>query len=143
MKIVIQRVLNASVTVDNIVISQINRGYLILLGIEVDDTDDMLPKYVDKIVRLRIFEDENGKTNLSISDVGGEMLVVSQFTLCADTSHGNRPSFTGAKAPAEANRMYMEFVRLCGEKIPIVKHGEFGADMKVSLLNDGPFTIVL
>lgn len=143
MKIVLQRVLNASVTVDGTTISEIGHGLLVLLGIETEDTDDMLEKYADKIIRLRIFEDENGKTNRSITDVGGEMLIVSQFTLCADTSHGNRPSFTGAKAPAEANRMYEEFIRICNEKIPVVKHGEFGADMKVSLLNDGPFTIVL
>lgn len=143
MKIVLQRVLNASVTVDNNVIGAIDKGLLIFLGVEADDTDDMLKKYVDKIVKLRIFEDENGKTNRSLLDVNGSLLVVSQFTLCADCSHGNRPGFTGAKAPAEANRMYEEFIRLCKEQIEIVEHGEFGADMKVALLNDGPFTILL
>lgn len=143
MKIVLQRVLSASVNVDGKTISEIGKGLLVLLGIEASDTGDMLEKYADKIVKLRIFEDENGKTNLSITDVGGEMLVVSQFTLCADTSHGNRPSFTGAKAPDEANRMYEKFIQICRNKIPVVKHGEFGADMKVSLVNDGPFTIVL
>lgn len=143
MKIVLQRVLSASVNVDGKTISEIGKGLLVLLGIEASDTGDMLEKYADKIVKLRIFEDENGKTNLSITDVSGEMLVVSQFTLCADTSHGNRPSFTGAKAPDEANRMYEEFIQICRNKIPVVKHGEFGADMKVSLVNDGPFTIVL
>ena len=143
MKIVLQRVTSASVTVDNKIIGAIDKGLLILLGVEAEDTDDLLQKYVDKIVKLRIFEDENGKTNKSLMDVGGSLLVVSQFTLCADCSHGNRPGFTGAKAPAEANRMYEEFVRLCKEQVPIVEHGEFGADMKVSLVNDGPFTIVL
>ena len=143
MKIVIQRVLNASVTVDNNTIGAINKGLLIFLGIEMDDTDDMLIKYADKIIKLRIFEDENGKTNRSLLDVNGSLLIVSQFTLCADCSHGNRPGFTGAKAPAEANRMYEEFIRICKEQVPIVEHGEFGADMKVSLTNDGPFTILL
>lgn len=143
MKIVLQRVLNASVTVDNNVIGAIDKGLLIFLGVEADDTDDMLKKYVDKIVKLRIFEDENGKTNRSLLDVNGSLLVVSQFTLCADCSHGNRPGFTGAKAPAEANRMYEEFIRLCKEQVEIVEHGEFGADMKVALVNDGPFTILL
>ena len=143
MKIVLQRVTSASVTVDNKIIGAIDKGLLILLGVEAEDTDALLQKYVDKIVKLRIFEDENGKTNKSLMDVNGSLLVVSQFTLCADCSHGNRPGFTGAKAPAEANRMYEEFVRLCKEQVPIVEHGEFGADMKVSLVNDGPFTIVL
>ena len=143
MKIVLQRVLNASVTVDNNVIGAIDKGLLVFLGVEADDTDDMLQKYADKIVKLRIFEDENGKTNRSLLDVNGSLLVVSQFTLCADCSHGNRPGFTGAKAPAEANRMYEEFIRLCKEQVEIVEHGEFGADMKVALVNDGPFTILL
>lgn len=143
MKIVIQRVTSSSVTVDNNVIGSIEKGLLIFLGVEAEDTDDMLQKYVDKIVKLRIFEDENGKTNKSLMDVNGSLLVVSQFTLCADCSHGNRPGFTGAKAPGEANRMYEEFIRLCKEQVPVVEHGEFGADMKVSLVNDGPFTILL
>lgn len=143
MKIVLQRVTSASVNVDNNIIGQINKGLLIFLGIEADDTDDMLQKYVDKIVKLRIFEDENGKTNRSLSDVNGALLVVSQFTLCADCSHGNRPGFTGAKAPAEANRMYEKFISLCKEQVEMVESGEFGADMKVSLVNDGPFTILL
>lgn len=143
MKIVLQRVLNASVTVDNNVIGAIDKGLLIFLGIETDDTDDMLQKYADKIIKLRIFEDENGKTNRSLLDVNGSLLVVSQFTLCADCSHGNRPGFTGAKAPGEANRMYEEFIRICKEQVDIVEHGEFGADMKVALVNDGPFTILL
>ena len=143
MQSVLQRVLNASVTVDNNVIGAIDKGLLIFLGIETDDTEDMLQKYADKIVKLRIFEDENGKTNRSLLDVNGSLLIVSQFTLCADCSHGNRPGFTGAKAPAEANRMYEEFIRICKEQVEIVEHGEFGADMKVALVNDGPFTILL
>ena len=143
MKIVLQRVLNASVTVDNNVIGAIDKGLLIFLGIEADDTEDMLQKYADKIIKLRIFEDENGKTNRSLLDVNGSLLIVSQFTLCADCSHGNRPGFTGAKAPAEANRMYEEFIRICKEQVEIVEHGEFGADMKVALVNEGPFTILL
>lgn len=143
MKIVLQRVTKASVTVDNKVIGEINKGLLILLGIEKDDTDDLLQKYADKIIKLRIFEDENGKTNKSLMDVNGELLVVSQFTLCADCSHGNRPGFTNAKEPAEADRMYEKFISICKEQVPVVEHGEFGADMKVELLNDGPFTIIL
>ena len=143
MKIVLQRVTNANVTVEEQIIGSINKGLLIFLGVEAEDTFDMLQKYVDKIVKLRIFEDENGKTNKSLMDVNGSLLVVSQFTLCADCSHGNRPGFTGAKAPGEANEMYEEFIRLCKEQVPVVEHGEFGADMKVSLVNDGPFTILL
>lgn len=143
MKVVIQRVLNASVKVDGNITGKIKKGLLIFLGIESDDSDDMLKKYADKIVRMRIFEDDNGKTNRSLSDVNGELLIVSQFTLCADCSHGNRPSFIGAKEPLEAKRMYEKFISVCREQVPVVEHGEFGADMKVELLNDGPFTIIL
>lgn len=143
MKIVIQRVARASVKVDNRITGQIGKGLLIFLGVEEADTDDMLQKYVDKIIKLRIFEDENGKTNRALNDVNGSLLVVSQFTLCADCSHGNRPGFTGAKEPEEANRMYEKFIELCKEQTAIVERGEFGADMKVELLNDGPFTILL
>ncbi|WP_455760646.1 D-aminoacyl-tRNA deacylase [Eshraghiella crossota] len=143
MKVVIQRVLNASVKVDDNITGKIKKGLLIFLGIESGDSDDMLKKYADKIVRMRIFEDENGKTNRALSDVNGELLIVSQFTLCADCSHGNRPSFIGAKEPVEAKRMYEKFISVCREQVPVVEHGEFGADMKVELLNDGPFTIIL
>lgn len=143
MKVVIQRVLNASVRVDGNITGKIKKGLLIFLGIESGDSDDMLKKYADKIVRMRIFEDENGKTNRALSDVNGELLIVSQFTLCADCSHGNRPSFIGAKEPIEAKRMYEKFISVCREQVPVVEHGEFGADMKVELLNDGPFTIIL
>ena len=143
MKVVIQRVLNTSVKVDGNITGKIKKGLLIFLGIESGDSDDMLKKYADKIVRMRIFEDENGKTNRALSDVNGELLIVSQFTLCADCSHGNRPSFIGAKEPVEAKRMYEKFISVCREQVPVVEHGEFGADMKVELLNDGPFTIIL
>lgn len=143
MKVVIQRVLNASVKVDGNITGKIKKGLLIFLGIESGDSDDMLKKYADKIVRMRIFEDDNGKTNRSLSDVNGELLIVSQFTLCADCSHGNRPSFIGAKEPLEAKRMYEKFISVCREQVSVVEHGEFGADMKVELLNDGPFTIIL
>lgn len=143
MKVVIQRVLNASVKVDGNITGKIKKGLLIFLGIESGDSDDMLKKYADKIVRMRIFEDENDKTNRALSDVNGELLIVSQFTLCADCSHGNRPSFIGAKEPVEAKRMYEKFISVCREQVPVVEHGEFGADMKVELLNDGPFTIIL
>lgn len=143
MKVVIQRVLNASVKVDGNITGKIKKGLLIFLGIESGDSDDMLKKYADKIVRMRIFEDENGKTNRALSDVNGELLIVSQFTLCADCSHGNRPSFIGAKEPVEAKRMYEKFISVCREQVPVVEHGVFGADMKVELLNDGPFTIIL
>ena len=112
MKIVLQRVTKASVTVDNKVIGEINKGLLILLGIEKDDTDDLLQKYADKIIKLRIFEDENGKTNKSLMDVNGELLIVSQITLGADCSHGNRRGFTNAKDPAEADRMYEKFISI-------------------------------
>lgn len=143
MRIVLQRVSEAAVTVDGKITGQIKKGLLILLGIEAKDTDEMLPAYVNKIIKMRIFEDENGKTNLSVTDVCGSLLVVSQFTLCADISHGNRPGFTNAKSPAEAERMYEKFIGLCKEYPLTVERGEFGADMKVSLINDGPFTIIM
>ncbi len=143
MRIVLQRVSEAKVTADGIITGEIKKGLLILLGIEAGDTDEMLPVYVNKIIKMRIFEDEKGKTNLSVSDVGGSLLVVSQFTLCADISHGNRPGFTGAKEPGEAKRMYEKFIALCREYPITTEHGEFGADMEVSLINDGPFTIIM
>lgn len=143
MKFVIQRVNHASVTIDGNIVGSIGNGLLILFGAGEGDSFDMLPKYVDKITKLRIFADENGKTNLSIQDVGGELLIVSQFTLYADCKKGNRPSFTGACEPTLANELYERFVELCREKIEIVETGRFGADMKVSLENDGPFTIVI
>ena len=143
MKFVIQRVNNADVTVDNKIVGSIGKGFLILFGACETDTADMLPKFVDKIVKLRIFADENGKTNLSITDVGGELLIVSQFTLYADCRKGNRPSFVEAGKPDMAEELYEYIISKCKEHIPVVERGMFGADMKVSLLNDGPFTIVL
>ncbi|MCD7772317.1 MAG: D-tyrosyl-tRNA(Tyr) deacylase [Oscillospiraceae bacterium] len=143
MKTVIQRVNRASVTVDGNVVGKIERGFLVLFGAEPTDTDDDCVKLAEKISKLRIFEDENGKTNLSIKDVRGDILSVSQFTLLADCSHGNRPSFIGAAKPDEANRLYEKFneeLRLRGIK---VETGVFGAHMTVNLENDGPFTIVL
>lgn len=143
MKFVIQRVNNASVTIEGKTVGSINKGLLILMGVSDTDTADMLPKFADKIVKMRIFADENGKTNLSLGDVQGEMLIVSQFTLYADCRKGNRPSFTSAGAPDTASALYEQFITLCKERITKVETGEFGADMKVSLENDGPFTIIL
>ena len=130
MRAVIQRVAHAGVTVDGQVLGKIGKGFLILLGVSDEDTEEVADRLADKICKLRIFEDENGKTNLSLADVGGELLVISQFTLYADCRKGNRPSFIKAGAPDMANRLYEYFM-------------EFGADMKVELLNDGPFTLML
>lgn len=143
MRFVIQRVNNASVRVDSNVTGSINKGLLIFFGAGEGDTKEMLSKYVEKIMKLRIFSDENGKTNLSIKDVGGELLIVSQFTLYADCRKGNRPSFISACEPVLANELYEEFIRLCKEHVDVVQTGIFGADMKVSLENDGPFTILI
>lgn len=142
MKLVIQRVNHAEVKVDDRVIGSIGKGFLVFLGIADTDTVDMLQKYVDKLINLRIFPDDDGKTNLSLANVNGELLVVSQFTLYADCRKGNRPSFTKAGKPDHANALYEEFVRLCREKVKKVDTGSFGADMKISLENDGPFTIL-
>ncbi len=143
MRIVLQRVSRASVAVDEKIIGEIGKGYLVLLGVSDTDTKQTADKMAEKISKLRIFEDENGKTNLSASDIGGEILIVSQFTLYADCKKGNRPSFTGAGSPAHANNLYEYFIEICKPKFKKVQHGSFGADMEVSLLNDGPFTIVL
>lgn len=143
MKLVIQRVRRSSVTIDGETVGSIKKGLLILLGISGNDTEDMLPKYVDKVIKLRIFSDENDKTNLSLSDVNGELLIVSQFTLYADCRKGNRPSFVHAGSPVHANELYEKFVALCREKVERVETGRFGAKMNVSLENDGPFTIIL
>ena len=116
---------------------------MVLLGVGAEDTREIADKLVDKLIKLRIFEDENGKTNLSLTQVNGELLVISQFTLYADCVHGNRPSFIHAGAPAMANELYEYFVEKCRESGLKVETGEFGADMKVRLLNDGPFTILL
>lgn len=143
MKAVLQRVTRAAVTVDGQTVGQIGKGFLILLGVSNEDTEETARKLADKICRLRIFEDENGKTNLSLADVGGELLVVSQFTLYADCKKGNRPSFIKAGAPDHANRIYEYFTECCKDHADKVEHGIFGADMKIELVNDGPFTLAL
>ncbi len=143
MRMVIQRVLEASVSVDSRTVGQIGRGFLVLLGASDSDTMTVADKMTDKMCRLRIFADADGKTNLSLADVGGELLIISQFTLYADCRHGNRPGFTGAGAPDWANQIYEHVVERCGNYVDKVEHGMFGADMKVSLVNDGPFTLIL
>ena len=144
MKLLVQRVQNASVAVEGRVIGEIGKGYLVLLGACENDTTDTADKMMAKLVKLRIFEDENGKTNLSLADVGGEVLVVSQFTLYADCRKGNRPSFVAAGNPAHAEEIYRYFIgKLRNDYGLKVETGEFGADMKVSLVNDGPFTVML
>ena len=142
MRIVIQRVSHAAVRVDGNVTGSIGKGFLILLGVADGDTRDMVDKYVKKLSTLRIFEDADGKTNLSIQDVGGEVLVVSQFTLYADCKKGNRPSFVKAGAPDLANELYEYFKEKCAETFGKAESGIFGADMKVELENDGPFTVL-
>ena len=143
MRALIQCVTNAHVDVEGETIGKIGRGMLILLGVGVDDTEAQVEKLWSKISRLRIFEDENGKTNLSLSDVGGSVLVVSQFTLYANCKKGNRPSFTDAARPPKANQLYEAFVARARQDIDRVETGEFGAMMQVSLINDGPFTVWL
>jgi D-tyrosyl-tRNA(Tyr) deacylase len=144
MKAVIQRVSHASVTVDGSITGEIDKGFMILLGVAQGDTEADCEKLADKISKLRIFADENDKTNLSINDIGGDILAVSQFTLLADCHHGNRPSFICAGKPDEANRLFELFNAKCAEKINgKVESGVFGAHMQVALTNDGPFTIYL
>lgn len=143
MKAVIQRVANASVEVDGAVVGKCERGYLILLGVAEGDTETDAELLCRKIAGLRIFRDENDKMNLSIKDIDGEALVISQFTLLANYRHGNRPDFLGSAKPEEANRLYEYFKALLQKEIRRVESGIFGADMKVSLLNDGPVTICM
>lgn len=143
MKLVIQRVKEASVSVDNTIIGSINKGFMVLLGVNDTDTIEIADKMVQKLLNLRIFEDENGKTNLDIKTVFGDLLIISQFTLYADCRKGNRPSFVKAGNPEMANKLYEYVISKCKEQISNVEHGEFGAHMEVSLVNDGPFTIVL
>ena len=143
MRAVVQRVSEASVRIDGRTVGAIGRGFLILLGVGQGDGEAQAEKLWEKIRKMRIFEDEAGKTNLSLADISGEVLVVSQFTLYADCKKGNRPSFTGAMEPGEANRLYECFLSLVQADLGAVAHGEFGAMMDVSLVNDGPFTILL
>ena len=143
MRLVIQRVLHAEVQVDGNTIGKIGKGLLVFVGAGQDDTKEIADKYLRKLLGLRIFEDENGKTNLSLKDVDGELLIVSQFTLYANCKKGNRPSFIEAGEPHMAEALYEYMIDEAKKSVPVVDHGEFGADMKVSLLNDGPFTIIL
>lgn len=144
MKIVLQRVKSASVAIEGSVVGEINKGFLLLVGVGPDDTRDDASYLARKIAGMRIFSDENEKMNLSIDQVGGKILSVSQFTLFADTKKGNRPSFTGAASPEAANKLYEEFNEILRTEYGlIVETGEFGADMQVSLVNDGPVTILL
>ena len=142
MRCLVQRVLSASVSVSGESLGSIERGYLILLGVNNQDTEAVADKMLKKILDARLFEDENGKTNLSIRDISGSLLIVSQFTLYADTRKGNRPSFIQAGDPAHANALYEYFLWKAEEAGIPTAHGQFGADMKVSLVNDGPFTIM-
>ena len=143
MKFVIQRVQHASVTVENEVIGKIGRGYMVLIGVSDADDEAVADKMVDKMIKLRINEDAEGKTNLSLADVDGGLLLISQFTLYANCKKGNRPSFVEAGSPDKANTLYEYIIERCRERVPVVEKGSFGAHMKVELLNDGPFTIVL
>lgn len=143
MKLVIQRVKEASVEVEKEIIGKIEQGFLVLLGVGPEDTKEIANFLVQKLVKLRVFEDENQKMNLSVKDIKGELLIVSQFTLYADCSGGNRPSFTNAAKPEKANELYEYFIKKCKEENVKVEHGKFGADMKVELVNDGPVTILL
>ena len=143
MRFVIQRVTEASVTIDGEISGKIGKGYLVLIGVADTDTEEIADKMIRKMIGLRIFEDEQGKTNLSLADVDGGLLLVSQFTLYANCKRGNRPSFIEAGKPDMANEMYEYIIEKCRESVDEVQTGEFGADMKVQLLNDGPFTILL
>ncbi len=143
MKFVIQRVSEASVKVQGEVTGQIKKGFLVLIGVGREDTKETAEKYVRKMLGLRIFEDENGKTNLSLKDVSGELLLVSQFTLYANCKKGNRPSFIEAGDPEKAEELYEYIIEQCRKEVAVAETGVFGAEMQVSLVNDGPFTIVL
>lgn len=143
MRFVIQRVTSASCTVDGMVTGSIEKGFMVLIGVSDSDTKEIADKMTKKLLGLRIFEDAEGKTNLSLADVNGSLLLISQFTLYADCKKGNRPSFIHAGKPDMANEMYEYIISECKKSVPIVEKGIFGADMKIQLLNDGPFTIVL
>ena len=143
MRFVIQRVTESSVKVDGEVIGKIGKGFMVLIGVADSDTKDTADKMLKKMLGLRIFEDEQGKTNLSLDSVGGELLLISQFTLYANCKRGNRPSFIEAGKPDMANEMYEYIIEKCRDEVQDVQTGSFGADMKITLLNDGPFTIIL
>ena len=143
MKFVIQRVKNASCTVDDQVIGEIQEGFCVFIGVSNEDNTETADKMIKKLIGMRIFKDENEKANLSLSDVNGSLLLISQFTLYADCKKGNRPSFTNAGNPELANNLYEYVIEKCKEQVSNVQTGSFGADMKISLLNDGPFTILL
>ena len=143
MRFVIQRVTHASVTIDGVICGKIDKGFLVLIGVGQGDDEKIADKMVQKLIAMRIFEDENGKTNLALKDVGGQLLLVSQFTLYADCKKGNRPSFIAAGNPQRAEELCQYIIAKCKEEIAVVEQGEFGADMKVELLNDGPFTVIL
>lgn len=143
MKFLIQRVTEAKVDIDGESVGKIGKGYLVLIGIGEEDSEEVADRFIRKMLSLRIFADENGKTNLSIRDVNGQLLLVSQFTLYADCHKGNRPTFNGAGNPADARRLYEYIVAECKKQIPVVQTGKFGANMQVNLVNDGPFTIIL
>lgn len=143
MKLILQRVLEASVEVEGKTVGKIGQGYLVLFGAGEGDTREDAERLASKMINLRIFSDENDKINLSLGDVNGELLIVSQFTLYADCRKGNRPNFIQAAKPDAAEALYEYFIELCRQKVPVVEKGVFGADMKVSLINDGPFTVIL
>lgn len=143
MKFVIQRVQHASCTVDGEVTGRIDKGFLVLIGVAETDTKETADKMIKKLIGMRIFEDDNGRTNLSLSDVDGRLLLISQFTLYADCKKGNRPSFIKAGNPVMASELYEYIIKECGKSVPDIQRGIFGADMRIELLNDGPFTIVL
>ncbi len=143
MKLLIQRVSNASVTIEERTVGSIGKGFCVFVGISDTDTKEIADKMIRKLVNLRIFSDEEGKTNLNLSSVDGELLIISQFTLYADCRHGNRPSFLSAGKPGPSQELYEYIITKCRDYVPKVEHGEFGADMKVTLTNDGPFTVCL
>ena len=143
MRFVIQRVTSSKVTIGGEIRGEIGKGFMVLIGVAGGDTAEIADKMIRKMVNMRIFEDENGKTNLGLKDVGGSLLLISQFTLYADCKKGNRPSFIKAGAPDMAEKLYDYIISECKKEVEFVEQGEFGADMKVELLNDGPFTILL
>ena len=143
MKFVIQVVSEARVDIAGETVGKIGKGFLVLIGIGQEDTKEIADKMIDKLIKLRIFDDENGKTNLALADVDGSLLLVSQFTLYANCKKGNRPSFVDAGAPQMSEELYDYICEKCGERVPVTERGVFGADMKVSLVNEGPFTVIL